>query len=357
MAMLEHLQALATHCYYAGELDAGRRACERILSIKDVDQQTAQTTRQNRTWYTPAIRELADVQLHRIDVEPAHPGWSLFNPTLLTHGGDLLAIVRSSNYAIRDGRYVIPPADGQTIRTENLLIRFGADSQPVSCRRLAWDYPKTDYPVDGLEDCRLRSTATGVGISATIRNASPFDGRCRIAVGDVDLTAAAVTNLKVLDGLNAQTHEKNWMPIEGRGGWLYACHHGGHVVTVDADPDLAGGWQLVQRAEAPPIASQFRGGSQLIPWRGGYLCLVHEVAHVNGQRTYEHRFVWFDEQLRISRLSQPFWFQARQIEFAAGLASLDGRLVASFGVQDAEAWLMTITEEAAWSLLRPVTAD
>lgn len=354
--MLDHLKALATHAFYVGEMDAGRRACERILSLAGCDQETAQMTRQNRTWYTQPLSQLADVEHRLIDVAPAQPGWSLFNPTLLVHGGDLLAIVRSSNYAIRDGRYVIPPADGQTIRTENLLVRFDSDNQPVSCRRLAWDYPKTDYPVDGLEDCRLRTTASGVGISATVRNASPFDGRCRMAVGDLDLAAAAVTNLKVLDGINAQTHEKNWMPIEGRGGWLYACHCDGHIVTVDPDPDLAGGWQLARRWPAPQIASEFRGGSQLIPWRDGWLCLVHEVAHVNGQRTYEHRFVWFDETLRPARLSCPFWLKARQIEFAAGLADCGGRLVISFGVQDAEAWLLTIAGEEAWRLLSPVTA-
>ena len=86
----------------------------------------------------------------------------------------------------------------------------------------------------------------------------PLARYARRLLGDVDLAAAAVTGLKVLDGIEAQVHEKNWMPVEGRGGWIYACCHGGHVLTVDADPDLAGGWQLARRSPAPL-------GTKLVP--------------------------------------------------------------------------------------------
>ena len=355
--MLDHLQALAVHAFYAGEIDAGRRACERILSMPGLPPEAAMQTRANRLWYTPTLDELADATFQRIDIEPAHEGWSLFNPALIAHAGDLVGIVRSSNYRIVDGQYVMPEEDAGRIRTENRLVRFGPDLVPVSCRPLACDYPRTEYPVDGLEDCRLRHTRSGIGISATVRNVAPFDGRCRIAVGDLDLAAAAVTGLKVLDGIEAQAHEKNWMPIEGRGGWVYACSHGGHVLTVDADPDLAGGWQLARRSPAPPIAAEFRGGSQLVRSRDGWLAVIHETAYLNGRRAYEHRLVAFDASLRVAAVSPPFAFRERRaIEFAAGMARQGDRLVISFGVRDAEAWLVAITEEQAWGLLSPVTS-
>jgi hypothetical protein len=56
-------------------------------------------------------------------------------------------------------------------------------------------------------------------------------------------------------------------------------------------------------------------------------------------------------------MSQPFWFkEPRAIEFAAGLAILPGRVIVSFGVRDAEAWLVELPEEEAWQLLSPVTS-
>lgn len=356
--MLDHLFQLAIHAYYAGELDAGRRACERLLSVA-LPPAIETQTRTNRVYYQQPLVELADCRFCQIDVEPARAGWSLFNPSIANHGGRLVGVVRSSNYRIVDGRYVMPPEDGQTIRTENLFVEF-ADLAVARCRRLAGpDYPATDFPVTGLEDCRLRTTpGGGLGVSATVRNAAPFDGRCRIATADLDAQAATLAGLRVLDGLSTQEHEKNWMPIEGGplgGGWLYAAHHDGHAVTVDADPDIAGAYRLHRRAAAPQIANRFRGGGQLVEFAGGYLAVIHEVAPMGNQRAYEHRLAWFNNTATLRRVSPAFAFrEPRAIEFAAGLAVVGSEVVASFGVRDAEAWLVAIPVGSVESLLHDV---
>lgn len=355
--MTEHLQALAIHCYYAGELDAGRRACERLLSMP-LPPEAEMQARNNRLWYARSLDELVDVSFQRIDVEPAREGWSLFNPTVLAHDGGLLAIVRSSNYRIVDGRYEMPEADGNLIRTQNLLARYNADLTLRDCRPISGpEYGATDFPVDGLEDCRLRHTANGIGVSATVRNVAPFDGRCRIATADLDIDAASFSNLRVLSGLSAQEHEKNWQPLVSRPGWVYSLSHDGHVVTVEPDASLAGGYLLLRRSPAPQIASEFRGGGQVVPFRDGYLAVIHEVAFADGKRAYEHRFVWLDSQLTIRKVSPPFAFrEVRAIEFAAGLAVLGDRVIVSFGVRDAEAWLAQLKADDLWSLLSPVTS-
>jgi hypothetical protein len=357
--MVEHLQALAIHAYYAGELDVGRRACERLLSMP-LPPEAEMQVRSNRCWYTQTLDELVQCRFQRIDLEPAHDGWSLFNPTILAHAGELVGIVRSSNYRIVDGQYVMPKADGQTIRTDNLLVRFSSDLQVTSCRAVRGpEYPTTDYPVVGLEDCRLRHTETGIGVSATVRNAAPFDGRCRIGTADLDIDTGEATNLKILDGLSAQEHEKNWMPIEGglfHGGWVYSCSHKGHVVRAGDDPSLAGAYLLLQHAASPVIAKEFRGGGQLVSFDGGYLGVIHEVAMMGDQRAYEHRFVWLDNSLALRRISPAFAFrETRAIEFAAGLALLGDRVVVSFGVRDAEAWLADLAAIDVCQLLTPLS--
>ena len=354
--MLEHLQALAIHGYYAGELDAGRRACERLLSMP-LTAEVEMQTRTNRTYYTERLDDLAPARYQRIDIEPAHEGWSLFNPTLLAHHGELVGVVRSSNYRIVDGRYLMPEADGQTIRTDNLLVRFDTDLTVASCRAIRGpDYQATNYPVIGLEDCRLRHTKTGIGVSATVRNAAPFDGRCRIGVADLDIDTGEASGLRVLDGLSAAEHEKNWMPIEGgphAGGWLYACSHNGHTVRVADDPTLRGAYSLLQHGPAPHVAKEFRGGGQLVAWQDGYLGVIHEVAIVGGQRAYEHRFVWFDNSLALRLVSMPFAFREPQaIEFAAGLAVVNRLVAVTFGVRDAEAWIVGLDSEDVRRLLR-----
>jgi hypothetical protein len=352
--MIDHLSAIIQHAYYCGELDAGRRACERALSLPPVET-VEETIRANRTWYTEPLAGLVDVSFQRFDIEPAYEGWSLFNPSIMAHEGRLLAVVRSSNYRIVNGQYVMPDADAGVIRTANILCDVDAAMGVSNARTIAdVAYRKSGYPVDGFEDCRLRHTQTGIGVSATVRNIAGLDGRCRIATADLDVESATLSNMKVMTGVSPQDHEKNWMPWQR--GWAYSCSHDGHVVTVEPDPELDGGWQLCQRSTSPPIARAFRGGSQLVPFHDGWLCLVHEVAWLGDRRAYEHRFVWFDTHMTIARVSPPFAFRETQaIEFAAGLAQLGDDLYATFGVRDAEAWMARVDADDVWRLLSPAT--
>lgn len=354
--MHEHLHALGIHAYYAGELDAGRRACERLLNLPGLPPEIDRQGRSNRSWYTQSLSEITGdrMVMEPLQCEPAHPGWSCFNPTIAADGDRLFAIVRSSNYRIVDGRYVMPEEDQGVIRTENILVEWG-DTERSQRTLVPPAYETNGYPVSGLEDCRLRKTPAGWSVSATVRDAAGWDGRCRIGTASLDIDEGRLHGLRVLDWEGLQEHEKNWMPFGD--GWLYACGHNGHTVTIDADPDMPGVYEVRQRGPAPPMAAGFRGGGQVVPFRGGWLGIVHEVAHLeDGQRAYEHRFLWWDDTFTIRRWSPLFFFMEKQsIEFAAGLAIFNERVVVSFGVRDAEAWLVSLDGGVVCDLLAPVS--
>jgi hypothetical protein len=66
--------------------------------------------------------------------------------------------------------------------------------------------------------------------------------------------------------------------------------------------------------------------------------------------------VWFDASFTLRRWSPLFSFKGtKSIEFAAGLAGLDGQIVVAFGVNDAEAWTTSIAEEDVCDLLAPIS--
>lgn len=335
---IEHLHNLAVHSYYVGEREVGLRACERLLGERLTPEREA-LVRSNRTWYTQPLVALCPSPKWQLPGEPAHPGWSRFNPTIVAHGDGFLLLVRSSNYSLVDGRYVTPEGDAGRIRTENLLYRLDADAvRQGGAALLVADYERSGFPVDGLEDVRLNVIGDRIVASGTIRNAAGRDGLARIGVGDV---VFGEVHPVVLDEPVSGRHEKNWMPLVGTKTWLYSCHADGRVVTVLRQGDR---WVLTPRGTSPAIARGFRGGSQLIPCDGGWLCCIHEVADIDGHRVYEHRFVWFDEWLSLTHYTPPFFFCERQaIEFAAGLAwKRTDQLVCTFGVRDEEAWIATI---------------
>ena len=88
------------------------------------------------------------------------------------------------------------------------------------------------------------------------------------------------------------------------------------------------------------------GGSQVIPFRGAYICLVHEARYRpgNNKRYYQHRFVLMNPTTGVTDITPPFYFHDKVIEFAAGLAwhPDNERLLISYGREDKEAWIASV---------------
>jgi len=338
MSIAHHLQQLGIHCYYTGDVKTGLSACERLLRMPLSEHEENQA-RSNRTWYTPRLHDLLDCRLTPLFVSPAQEHWTLFNPSILSTEEGWLINVRSSNYKIRNWGYIMPPADGGHVRTENILARYDHQFQLIGSQQLKTEYIRSGFFAEGLEDVRLNLVNGELIGSATLRDVAGWNGDCRISAFKID----DVVQPTLLPSPSTQA-EKNWMPLLGRRQWLYSSYHEGHVALVYEDN---GSWIVEKKAAAPILAKGFRGGSQLVPTGNGkWLCVIHEVAINGGHRVYEHRFVEFDEYAgwAISAVSPPFTLKVKiSIEFVAGLALKGDRLILTFGEMDEFAWLAEVS--------------
>lgn len=348
--MIDHLMALAVHCYYTGDHATGRSACERALKLKLTEDQENQI-RNNRTWYTQKLDELISCRWIPINIEGITPGYTQFNPSVVSTEEGWLVNVRSSNYRIRDWRYVIPPEDGDFIRTHNHLVKLSDDLQLESADKLDVQYPKTNFFADGLEDIRLNTIDGELIFSVTLRNHAPWDGLCRIAMGKIEQNR--VVGLQVLDSPRQQ-HEKNWMPFTGQKRWLYGFDVDGQAAIIAQDEE--GKWYLEKTVDTPLFARKFRGGSQLVEVEENkWLGVIHEVAIVGGHRVYEHRFVVVNGEGLLLNVSPLFVFKTKHsIEFCAGLARKGDKVVLSFGEMDETACLVECNLSAVLGLLESV---
>jgi hypothetical protein len=264
-------------------------------------------------------------------------------------GGRRLVLVRTVNYRVtREGQY--PTVDGSgVIKTRNHVLEMGADWEPVRSTLVedVTGEPRSSFPVEGFEDCRLWVSGPGqYHFSATARDlADNPTGRCEVVVARLDERWRVADFAPVRDYEGDKT-QKNWMPVAGRPGqFLYLCDP---TIAVDASE---GRTVEVARHRPPACLADLRGGSQLVEHGGGWLCLTHEVAW-RPERVYLHRFVQFDDQFRVTGVSDPFYFLQIGIEFCAGLARDGDRLVASFGVDDASAHLALFDPAAVDRSLR-----
>lgn len=316
-----------------GRRDAGYRACARLTTARYGD--VRGEAQRNFTHYAKSARDLFGAEWRPIDWSP-DDNYAPMNPSVcVTTDGRRLVLVRTVNYIVtNEGQY--PTIDGSgVIKTHNHVLEFDADWRPIRSTRVldVSATPRSSFPVEGFEDCRLWQWDDRLLVSATVRDlADNPDGRCEMAIASLT-EEWAVRGVRPIRDYEGDRAQKNWMPVVGRPGqFVYLCDP---TVVVDASADRT---VEVARHEAPACLVDLRGGSQLVPHGDGWLCITHEVAW-RPERVYLHRFVKFGPDFRVIAVSDPYYFTRVGIEFCAGLARDGDRLVASFGVNDASAHL------------------
>ena len=318
--------------------------------------------RTNIFHYYPMLKEVCpSFEWKKINFTPEE-NWIPLNPSIVNHNGGLKAIVRTVNYRIDEyGRYLIRGlTDGSVnnsnpINTRNFLVDITNDLDVVLqpdelLHRVPDVLPGPPaYPlVIGLEDMRLFTYRKDLYASATVRELRQDGLPEQICV---QIWRDDVTFAPILKNLKRLTHEplaceKNWMPIIGPGSkpiWMYRCD------------EITDGHGDNRKTECQWDIGALGGGTQVIPFKQGYVAIVHEARQIPGAPTryYSHRFVQWDGALNVVKISKPFGFHEKTIEYAMGLCwHPDGkRLVISYGFKDCEARLATVDPDEVFGWL------
>jgi len=344
----------AISSFYSGHKKEGRDFAEQAVSFHPHDERL----RSNRAFYSPSAGELFGATAHAIDFAP-EPGWNASNPSIYFDGDRTRCIVRTVNYKLVNGSYVTPPGDmvrdegpwkgWQIIRTRNFLLDLDADFKTTRSVEIVdkTGDERTGYPIHGFEDARLFAWKGSWWATATVCDFTE-DGRREIALLQLD-DDGAVVRAQALRGPWSPHAQKNWMPlVDGdQAKFIYATSLDGDVGStvifdlVEAEDREARPCYVIP---PPPTGADYghgrlRGGSQAARVEGGWIFVVHDVAFPGSGRMYLHRFVFIDDQCQLVSMTDPFYFEKLGIEFCAGLALVDGKLVASYAVNDGSARL------------------
>ena len=313
----------------------------------------------------------------KISVPPLHKGFRGMNPSVATTpAGELVANLRWVNYRI--GYH----APGGVVRTRNELVRIelSDDAALVTSRSPVTEAsgmgPLPKAWIVGYEDCRIFRWNRRWFATATVRDRRP-DGLAQIALLELDVPdsldgESRVVRVDVQTSINNDQHQKNWVPLVRRpsapelasapsaspgGEELLLIYEADPTLVLRVDPETR---QAARFAEdtPQPVLKTLRGSSQAIAFElegaPGWLYVAHEAFGDGKARRYTHRLVWLDAMLEIKHASDPFYFHHRGVEFCAGMTLHADRLVLSYGVEDAEAWIAIVEpdEARAW-LLEP----
>ena len=145
--------------------------------------------------------------------------------------------------------------------------------------------------------------------------------------------------------------EKNWMPVLDMP--YHFVRHADPIELVKVDCKNKNCKVIIKKSKNQKIANKLdncdlRGGSQVIPFGEYRLCITHEVFFPwhpvgNGKDAhYYHRFLFYDKDWNIVKISKRFKFMDAMIEFNCGLAEKDDNLIITFGYQDNAAYVLSM---------------
>ena len=299
-------------------------------------------------------------------------GTGLMNPSVFVdNDGDILVNLRHVNYTLYHSEntqkfpsmwgplsYLHPETDS-VLATINYVCRLNSNLQMTDYAKVdtsAFDVPPL-WEFTGEEDCRLVQWDNDYYLVGVRRDTTTTGvGRMEYSKITIDKAAWSVTEVSRLripaPGNDESYCEKNWVPILDKPYNFIKWHS--PVEQVFANPIEPEIKQVkVEQGIQPPLDQ--RGGSQLVPWKDGYISITHEVNLFKNylqlkDGIYRHRLCVWDKDLKLIGLSpNPFSFLDARIEFCTGLAIHGDDFLVSFGFQDNAAFVLrtpsTLIEE------------
>ncbi|CAJ0855825.1 hypothetical protein AMST5_00868 [freshwater sediment metagenome] len=266
--------------------------------------------------------------------------YPLFNPSVIAWQKGLLFVSRCTNEIMLGTGMQF--AINQIRETQNVLCYYDNELsltkiEVIDDSLLQHELSEKGY--QGFEDARVFEWKGGIWLLAAAR----FPNAYKQVL--LKLEGKNVVNYIVINSPRGVEMEKNWIPLV-KGLQLFFIYKVAPTIVfelvnerslelVKGDPTNADEGQL-----------ELRGGTQFIPWSGGYLGVAHDTPfQMDGMLYYTHRFIVIDDKFRVREVSNSFFIQHKGVEFATGMAILGGKVLISYGLQDRAAAFVSLPDE------------
>lgn len=288
-------------------------------------------------------------------------GLGLMNPSVYVEGEKIIVNIRSVNYTLYNcdgpeyehcwGPLVyIHPEDHLVLATKNYNCILDENLNIIKTHLV--DTSKLDKPpiwdFHGLEDARLVKWDNKFYMTGVRRDNNT------IGSGRMELSEIIISDEKVEEvgryripipgepGSNSSYCEKNWMPIIDKPYHYVKWGNPTEVIRYDINTNST---TTVTVGEKVDLHHDLRGGSQVIPYKDGYLGLHHITYLYNvpaGRRDgkYRHQFTYWDKNWNPIKRSQVFSFLSAKVEFCCGLFEYKDSYLMTFGFMDNAAYIL-----------------
>lgn len=294
-------------------------------------------------------------------------GPAITNPSVYNDNGKILVNLRNINYTLYHSEkkkfehpwgplVYIHPENDLRLRTWNIMCEMNDDMSIKSYHHIDTSkFPDKElWEFVGLEDCRIVRW-NGKLYVCGVRRDLDTTGRGRMELSEIQITENGVKEVAQYRIPTPGNHvdegsycEKNWMPITDLPFHFVKWTNGTEVVRFDLQTKTTEQVALKNWQDLGCI--DLRGGSQVIPFGDYRFCLNHETYLTKSEAgrkdgIYRHRFVVWDKDWNIVKVSKQFSFLNAEIEFAVGMCEYKDDYLITFGFQDNAAYLLRISQK------------
>jgi hypothetical protein len=290
-------------------------------------------------------------------------GPSITNPSVFIYQNKILVNLRNVNYTLYHSELnrfehmwgplsYIHPENDMHLRTTNYIAELDENLDIVHYSKIdtsKFDTYEPQWEFVGLEDVRLvewNNKLYGIGV----RRDLDTKGTGRMEISELEITETSVKEVfrYRIPGAPPDNEYcmKNCTPVLDKPFHLLKWTNPTALMKFDIN---SGETEIFETTSKTPMNNDLRGGSQVIPYKNGYISLLHETDLYNSEQgrkdaTYRHRFVVWDKDFQIQKVSKLFSFLNMKIEFCCGMAEYKNDYLITFGAQDNAGYILKVSK-------------
>jgi hypothetical protein len=291
-------------------------------------------------------------------------GTGLLNPSVfIDEYGNILVNVRHIQYTLYHAELnkyehqwgplvYLHPENDLTLTTTNYICKLTEELDIEFFSKVDTSLLDVEplWEFVGLEDARLFRWDNKLYLCG-VRRDTTTHGEGRMELSEIvfeNRQAKEISRVRIpAPGDNKSYCEKNWMPIIDKPYHFVKWTNPTEVVHFDLENMKT---NQVHLGQFTKMSADLRGGSQVIPYKDGYLTLNHETYLYNSETgrkdgTYKHRFTYWDKDWNLISFSDNFSFLGAKIEFCCGISKRNNDFLITFGFQDNSSYIISVPDK------------
>lgn len=297
---------------------------------------------------TSSTERLDNVLLHQY-YNPSSSSFSLLNPNENLYQG----ILRTVNYRINEkGHYLYPPHQNY-IHTENYWVELQNNvitkQHHIKIAKDCYKEYEHSYPsIRGLEDGRHCIFNNEIYMSFTSFEYGR-DTKASMVLTHMNKNTYEIDRIVSLK-YEQDRIQKNWVPFVYQNRLVFVYSYQPFILLA-VNPET-GDCEEILKKHFPHELSDLRGSAPPIYLEhlNQYLIMTHEVLFTE-TRKYIHRFLLFDHEFNLLKLSEPFYLHELFIEFSLSIMynPINNNIIIPFSYKDGESFITNISfDQIPW---------